>query len=87
LVTQSFGTRSDVLMRFDAEASGAASWTAARGGTLQDGVAHFPVDRPSDIASLLEAAAHDGLDVIDLVLRRPNLESVFLKLTGRDLRQ
>jgi hypothetical protein len=64
-----------------------AAWTEARGGTLQDGVAHFPVDRPSDIASLLEAAARDGLDVVDLVLRRPNLESVFLQLTGRDLRQ
>jgi ABC-2 type transport system ATP-binding protein len=86
LVTQSFGTRSDVLMRIDA-APNAAAWTAARGGTLQEGVAHFPVDRPSDIAALLDAAARDSLDVIDLVLRRPNLESVFLKLTGRDLRQ
>ncbi len=87
LVAQSFGTRSDVLMRLDGAAPNAAAWTVERGGTLQDGVAHFPVDRPSDIASLLEAAAHDGFNVIDLVLRRPNLESVFLKLTGRDLRQ
>jgi len=87
LVTQSFGTRSDVLMRLDSEAQDAAAWTASRGGTLQDSVAHFPVDRPSEIASLLEAAARDGLNVIDLVLRRPNLESVFLQLTGRDLRQ
>jgi len=87
LVAQSFGTRSDVLMRLAAAAPVSAAWTEARGGTLQDGVAHFPVDRPSDIASLLEAAARDGLDVVDLVLRRPNLESVFLQLTGRDLRQ
>jgi ABC-2 type transport system ATP-binding protein len=87
LVAQSFGSRSDVLMRLDAAAPNAAAWTASRGGTLQDGVAHFPVDRPSDIASLLDAAARDGLNVIDLVLRRPNLESVFLQLTGRDLRQ
>jgi ABC-2 type transport system ATP-binding protein len=86
LVAQSFGTRSDVLMRL-AASSGAEAWTVSRGGTLQDGVAHFPVDRPSDIASLLDGAARDGLDVIDLVLRRPNLESVFLQLTGRDLRQ
>ncbi|MGA9064308.1 MAG: ABC transporter ATP-binding protein [Bryobacteraceae bacterium] len=87
LVAQSFGTRSDVLMRLDGASPNAAAWTAARGGTLQDGVAHFPVDRPSDIASLLEAASSGGLNVIDLVLRRPNLESVFLQLTGRDLRQ
>ncbi len=87
LVAKSFGTRSDVLMRVDGAAGNLAAWTASRGGTLQDGVAHFPVDRPSDIASLLEAAARDGLNVIDLVLHRPNLESVFLQLTGRDLRQ
>ena len=86
LVAQSFGTRSDVLMRIGA-APNRAAWTAARGGTLEEGVAHFPVDRPADIAALLEAAARDSLDVIDQVLRRPNLESVFLKLTGRDLRQ
>jgi ABC-2 type transport system ATP-binding protein len=86
LVAQSFGTRSDVLMRL-ADVPAAEAWVVARGGTLQDGVAHFPVDRPADVASLLDAAARDGLDVIDLILRRPNLESVFLQLTGRDLRQ
>jgi ABC-2 type transport system ATP-binding protein len=87
LVARSFGSRSDVLMRLDGASANAAAWTASRGGTFQDGVAHFPVDRPSDIASLLEAAARDGFNVIDLVLRRPNLESVFLQLTGRELRQ
>jgi ABC-2 type transport system ATP-binding protein len=86
LVARSFGTRSDVLMRL-ADAPAAGAWVAARGGELREGVAHFPVDRPAEVASLLEAAARDGLDVIDLVLRRPNLESVFLQLTGRDLRQ
>jgi ABC-2 type transport system ATP-binding protein len=86
LVARSFGTRSDVLMRL-ADVPAAGAWAAARGGTLQEGVAHFPVDRPADVAALLDAAARDGLDVIDLVLRRPNLESVFLQLTGRDLRQ
>jgi len=87
LVTQAFGTRSDVLMRLSSAAHNVATWAAARGGNLQDGVAHFPIDRPSDVALLLEGAARDGLDVIDLILRRPNLESVFLQLTGRDLRQ
>ena len=87
LVARSFGSRSDVLMRIEDAGADAAAWAAARGGTLQDGVAHFPVDRPSDIAALLDGAARDGLNVIDLVLRRPNLESVFLQLTGRELRQ
>ena len=53
---------------------------------MQEGVAHFAVAQPTDIAGLLDAAGRDGLEVIDVVLRRPNLESVFLQLTGRDLR-
>ena len=86
LVEQSFGRRSDVLMRFAATVESASAWAAARGGTMQEGVAHFAVAQPTDIASLLDAAGRDGLEVIDVVLRRPNLESVFLQLTGRDLR-
>jgi ABC-2 type transport system ATP-binding protein len=90
LVERSFGRRSDVLMRFAATAENAAAWAGAHGGTLQDGdagVAHFAVAQPTDIAALLDAAGRDGLEVIDVVLRRPNLESVFLQLTGRGLRQ
>jgi ABC-2 type transport system ATP-binding protein len=89
LVEQSFGRRSDVLMRFAASVQNAAAWAAAQGGSLEEGggVAHFAVAQPTDIAVLLDAAGRDGLEVIDVVLRRPNLESVFLKLTGRDLRQ
>jgi ABC-2 type transport system ATP-binding protein len=87
LVTQSFGGRSDVLMRFVAAFPGTAAWAASRGGTVQDEVAHFSVDRPAEIASLLDGAAHEGYEVADVIVRRPNLESVFLQLTGRELRQ
>jgi ABC-2 type transport system ATP-binding protein len=87
LVAQSFGGRSDVLMHFAGTVQNGADWAASRGGTVKDGVGHFSVDRPTDIAGLLDAAARDGLEVIDVTLRRPNLESVFLQLTGRDLRQ
>jgi ABC-2 type transport system ATP-binding protein len=87
LVEQSFGGRSDVLMRFASTVENAAAWAAARGGTLEEGVAHFAVEKPTDIGPLLDAAIRDGLEVIDVVLRRPNLESVFLQLTGRELRQ
>jgi len=87
LVAQSFGGRSDVLIRFASTVSNSAAWAASRGGTVDDGVAHFAVEQPTHIASLLDAAARDGLEVIDVTLRRPNLESVFLHLTGRDLRQ
>ena len=77
-------------MRFASSVENSAVWAAARGGTLQEGaggVAHFAVAQPTDIAALLDAAGRDGLEVIDVVLRRPNLESVFLQLTGRELRQ
>jgi ABC-2 type transport system ATP-binding protein len=87
LIEQSFGRRSDVLMRFASAVENASAWAAAYGGTMQEGVAHFAVAQPTDIAVLLDAAARDGLEVIDVILRRPNLESVFLQLTGRDLRQ
>jgi len=87
LVAQSFGSRSDVLMRFASTVENGSAWAAARGGTVDEGVAHFAVEKPTDIGPLLDAAIQDGLEVIDVVLRRPNLESVFLQLTGRDLRQ
>ena len=90
LVERSFGRHSDVLMHFASSVENAPAWAAAQGGTMQEGaegVAHFAVAQPTDIARLLDAAGRDGLEVIDVVLRRPNLESVFLQLTGRDLRQ
>lgn len=87
LVVQSFGGRSDVLMRFASSSSNLAQWAAKHGGDVKEGVAHFSVEQPTTIAILLDAAAREGLEVIDVTLRRPNLESVFLQLTGRELRQ
>ena len=65
----------------------AAAWAGIRNGTYDGQVAHFSIEQPTEIASLLDGATNNGLDVIDVVLRRPNLESVFLQLTGRDLRE
>jgi ABC-2 type transport system ATP-binding protein len=87
LVAQSFGGRSEVIMRFASTVHNAAEWAASQGGAVEEGVARFSVEQPTAIASLLGRAATDGLEVIDVTLRRPNLESVFLHLTGRDLRQ
>jgi ABC-2 type transport system ATP-binding protein len=61
-------------------------WVAARGGRLVDSTAEFTIERPTEVAGLLEGAAEAGLELVDLSLRRPNLESVFLHLTGRELR-
>jgi ABC-2 type transport system ATP-binding protein len=86
LVESSFGTRSQVLARFAGSEERIASWVAARGGQAIDGVAQFTIEHPTDIAGLLEGSAKAGLELIDVSLRRPNLESVFLHLTGRELR-
>jgi ABC-2 type transport system ATP-binding protein len=87
LVRNAFATRSQVLARFAGPSQQIASWVANRNGRLVDATAEFTVERSTEIAGLLEAAAKDGLELEDISLRRPNLESVFLHLTGRELRE
>ncbi|MBU6298810.1 MAG: ABC transporter ATP-binding protein [Alphaproteobacteria bacterium] len=87
LITQSFGTRYDVRMHLTDGGPAAEAWAATQGGGLRAGVAQFSIARPIEIAALLQTAEAAGLDVADVTLRRPNLESVFLHLTGRELRQ
>lgn len=87
LVQRSFGGRSDVLMRVRDGSAGAAAFAQERGGKFDAGTAYFSIARPTEVAGLLDSASAAGLDVLDVVLRRPNLESVFLQLTGRDLRE
>ena len=86
LVAESFGSRSSVTMHFGATRVDLAAWAAARGGTAQDNVVHGSVEKPAEIADWLDAANREGLEVLDVTLQRPNLESVFLHLTGKELR-
>ena len=86
LIHNSFASRSQVIARLEGPAGKVAAWVAGRGGRLVDSTAEFTIERPTEVAGLLEGAAEAGLDLIDLSLRRPNLESVFLHLTGRELR-
>jgi ABC-2 type transport system ATP-binding protein len=90
LVQNSFGSRSQVLARFagaDVETNErVASWVTQHGGQPVDGAAQFTIEHPTEIAGLLEASAKAGLELLDVSLRKPNLESVFLHLTGRELR-
>ena len=49
---------------------------------------HFTVSSPADeVGALLGAARDQQLEVRDLALKTPNLESVFLHLTGHELRE
>ena len=85
LVAQAFGSSSSVTMRFGRHED-LAAWAAAHGGTSTDSSVHCTIRKPSEISSLLDAAARDGFEVLDVSLQRPNLESVFLHLTGKELR-
>jgi ABC-2 type transport system ATP-binding protein len=86
LVRGAFGTRSQVIARVSGSPEAIAAWTARHNGRAADGAAEFTVEQPTEISTLLADAASSHLDLDDLALRRPNLESVFLHLTGRELR-
>jgi|ERR1700683_3545592 len=86
LIHNSFASRSQVVARLDGPAGRVSTWAAQRGGRLVDSTAEFTIERPTEITGLLEGAAAAGLELVDLSLRRPNLETVFLHLTGRELR-
>lgn len=47
----------------------------------------YTTEVPHTIASLMEMTAADGISVNDLVVRQATLEDVFLKLTGRRIRE
>ena len=86
LVRTSFNSRSEVVIRFVLAGDPLASWTHSHGGRLSDATAQFTVSHPGEVGPLLDAAAQAGLEIADLSLRKPNLESVFLHLTGKELR-
>lgn len=86
LVRNAFASRSEVLARFTNADGAVAAWVKERGGILENGIARFTVEHATEIAGLLDAAAKAGHDLADISLRKPNLESVFLHLTGRELR-
>ena len=87
LVQNAFGSRSQVTARFGGAQDRVAAWVAERGGHSVDGLAEFTVERPAEIGALLEASTKAGFELVDVALRKPNLESVFLHLTGRELRE
>ncbi|MGA9021869.1 MAG: ABC transporter ATP-binding protein [Terracidiphilus sp.] len=86
LVRNAFGSRSQVMARFSGDEAAIAAWTARNGGRVVEGTAEFTVEQATEIARLLDDATKARLELVDVSLRRPNLESVFLHLTGRELR-
>lgn len=86
LIEGAFASRSQVLARFAGPVDEIRAWAERQGGRLVDSTAEFTIENSTEIAGLLEDAAKAGLTLEDVSLRRPNLESVFLHLTGRELR-
>ncbi|MGA8085791.1 MAG: ABC transporter ATP-binding protein [Terracidiphilus sp.] len=86
LVHNAFASRSQVTARFVGNSHEIAAWVERRGGHMAERTAHFTIENSTEIAGLLADAEKDGLELADVSLRRPNLESVFLHLTGRGLR-
>ncbi|HUN86983.1 MAG TPA: ABC transporter ATP-binding protein [Terracidiphilus sp.] len=86
LVRSSFAARSQVLARFGGSETEIRAWVERHGGRLVESTAEFTIERSTEIGRLLDDAAAAGLELVDVSLKRPNLESVFLHLTGRELR-
>jgi len=86
LVHNAFASRSEVVARFGNANEDVAAWVQQRGGRYDNGTAQFTIEHATEIAGLLDAAARERYELADVSLRKPNLESVFLHLTGRELR-
>lgn len=55
--------------------------------SLEDGKIILSLDASKKIPVLLEDFFKEGLSIDDVSIKQPNLESVFLKLTGKELRE
>jgi len=86
LVQNAFASRSEVVVRFAKTGDGVDAWVKERAGIFEDGMARFTIEHASEVAVLLDSAGKAGHELADISLRKPNLESVFLQLTGRELR-
>ncbi len=55
--------------------------------SLTEGKIVLSLEASQKIPQLLETFFREGITVDDIAIKQPNLESVFLKLTGRELRE
>jgi ABC-2 type transport system ATP-binding protein len=85
LVRDTIGEQRVATVRLDrAPATPLEGLTPDDDGTIWRGPMR---DVDADLAALLRHVAAAGCSVVDLELRRPSLQSVFLHLTGRELRE
>src|SRR5262249_6211264 len=86
LVRQTIGLRRRVIMTLES-ATGANIFQRFPGTTVEGGIVRWQVEHVGrDLASLLSQAAGAGAGVVDIQIESPTLQSVFIHLTGRELR-
>jgi len=75
-------------VRFLRPPSGAIkAWIETRSGTCSEASATFAIeDAAKQVPELLTGLTAQGAAVGELSVKSPTLESVFLKITGRELR-
>ena len=54
---------------------------------LEDGKIVLSLEASKTIPPLLEKFFKEGIAITDIAIKQPSLESVFLKLTGKELRE
>jgi ABC-2 type transport system ATP-binding protein len=87
LMREHFGSRAELVVHLK-DGSPADSWIAQFKGDRVNGEVRFPIaNAVDDVPELLRSAVAAGVVVQDFSLRAPNLQALFLKLTGKDLRE
>ena len=89
LVANSFGTDSKLVVQFTGVPENTAlDWLKGMGAIVNGSSAEIAVKNPAvEVVEFLNKVALHGLTIRDFSMVTPNLESVFLKLTGRGLRE
>ncbi len=93
LIEKTFGAGKKLLVEFEgAPSPSAAQWMTSFGAILKTTddfhSAELSIANPAkELAAFLSSASEYGLKIRDLSLKAPNLETVFLQLTGRGLRE
>lgn len=90
LIESSFGSQQQIEVHFlQAPTDGVRVWVEANGGTCsENSSAAFSTDNAAEhLPWLLNGLQSIHAGVKDIALKSPTLESVFLRLTGRELRE
>jgi ABC-2 type transport system ATP-binding protein len=89
LLREHFGTGAELSVRLkDASAVPVTAWIEQFKGERANGEVRFFIGNAvQEVPDLLRSAVATGVTVQDFTLRTPNLQALFLKLTGKDLRE